>query len=291
MTQAVNTPQLPPGIEMSLTAITAIERLADRFARITLQSPIFTGLRPPGPAAVFKLFIPPTAGDEPILPSFGAKYLPSWGDPAAQPTVRSYTVVDLAPESQQLSFIAYDPGEGSWWVDRFAPGHTLGFIGFKHALVPPAGCTDIIAVGDASAVGALTALRRHTAHRVHVTAPSDLDLIESVTATCDQPAVRLAATDEHGFPAVTWASLAEPAGVQAATTSLWLGGEVDSVRSLRSLALTAGVPPGAIVAHPYWSAGHDRDAFDRELAGRYRAAAAAGRDIQDPLVATEIELA
>ncbi|MCX6407597.1 MAG: SIP domain-containing protein [Propionibacteriales bacterium] len=281
---------LPPGMAMALATVTRLERQG-RYAWLAVEAPELAALRPRGAAPVLKVFIAPRPGDVPALPTFSPTYLPSWPSESERPTVRSYTAVDYRAADARIEFLAFDPGAGSWWVDHLSLGDPLGVIGFKHELVLDDEPRVVVAVGDRSGAGGIAALSRQLPPDValHVVVPETGWPLE-VLAARDGLTVQRARTDHLGFPVVDWSDVAATSEAPASATSVWLAGEVTPVAALRGEAIAAGVLPTGIVAQPYWRAGQTRDEFDAALSVRYRDAAARGVDIQDPVVAADLEL-
>src|SRR5690606_3318916 len=281
----------PPGMVMAQAAIAALDRDRSGYARVVLESPAFAERAPGGAAPAFKVVIPPPPGAAPVLPALGAKYLPSWPPPAVRPTVRSRTALDCSPGGTAVVFAALGH-LGGLWLDGFSPGGRLGFIGFKHGLVPPGDVEHLVAVGDPSAAGAMAALARQVRAgiAVHLVLPRGPALPDWLAAPRASGTSTAADTGGYGFPRIGWAEITELTGAPPARTALWLGGEVRPVRELRAQALRGGLDPARITAIPHWSRGLSRDEFDRELSVRYRRAADRGVDIMDPAVAAEIEL-
>lgn len=279
-------PTLPNGMAMTLATITELSRDEAGYAVLRLHAPELADLRAAGAAPVFKVFIPATPGEVPVLPQFGVKYLPSWEGERRRPTIRSYTAVEFSAERAEIVFLAYDHGGRPWWVDGFETGQTIGVIGFRHEVMLPSDVTTVIAVCDRSAAGAMAALSRqlpdHAALRAVI---ADGPLPEGWFVSSGTRELVTASADETGFPQVSWAELAP-----ADSAALWLGGEVDPTRRLRAEAIAAGVPATRITAIPYWSRGRTRDEFDQVLSARYVEAAARGVDISDSTVGAELEL-
>ncbi|MGC0362536.1 NADPH-dependent ferric siderophore reductase [Rhodococcus sp. 27YEA15] len=283
-------PVLPPGMVMTVAAVTGLERDGSGFVHVRLEADAFAHAQPSGAAPVFKLFIPQEKGAHPPLPSFDAKYLPSWGD-QKPPTVRSYTAVGFTPGSTVVAFTAVDRGAEHWWLDRCAVGDQLGFIGFRHEVVVPPSVSTVVAVGDVSAFGAVAALSRQDRDdvNVHAVLPTGSQWPEGLSMQRPQR-VSTVAAGSTGFPRGSWADISGTAAVTESDCVLWLGGELAAVAALHADAVAAGLDPSRIFTQPYWRKGRTRDEFDGEMSILYQGALAAGEDISDRVTATRIEL-
>lgn len=169
-----------PSALIATAQVRRIERLSPAFVRVTLGSPAFTDLGIEGFDARFKLIFPNAAGDLPQLAENSADWYAAW---MSQPEdsrnpMRTYTVRDVLDEADErllvVDLVVHEEvpdasghtgaqGPACRWALAAQPGDELQVIA-PHRLAAeyggtefaPGECTDLLLVGDETAVPAVT---------------------------------------------------------------------------------------------------------------------------------------
>src|ERR1700738_2328054 len=112
-----------------LVEVGRVERLSPRMVRLTLSGADLEGLTVEHPAASARLLLPPSRGDQLVVPSWnGNEFLLPDG---RRPAIRTFTPLRFAPEalSLDLEIVVHGGGVASEWADGAEPGDHAAISG------------------------------------------------------------------------------------------------------------------------------------------------------------------
>lgn len=235
---------------MSTITVTAVERLTPRMTRVTFTGPGLSEVDR-WPDQQLKLLFPP-AGRDLVLPAVPEGDAMSWYQQflaipeADRPTMRSFTVRDLADGELIVDFVLHEHGgPAARWAKNARPGDTLGRYGpsREYARAMHLTADRVLLACDETglpAVGSLLPLPHATV----------LVEIADEAEEQDLPDVRWLHRDRGERLTEAVAALDIPAG----DTFVWLAGEATMVRTLRRDLVARGVPKKNIDFAGYWRA-------------------------------------
>ncbi|GBQ10544.1 siderophore-interacting protein [Swaminathania salitolerans] len=251
-------------LAMRRIVVSQIVPLSTRMRRIVFTGADLHDFVAPGADDHVRLFFPSPGQAGPVLPRLVPRgkpdgHAPDGHEPDGEPVVaRDYTPRRFDPASGELTidFVLHDSGPAACWARHAVSGLWLGMGGPAASYLPPPICTAHLLIGDDTALPAIARmvegypvdhaitvllateetpktypLRRHGALTVHRYAPSKdgADLIAAIEALTLPPLSEL---------------------------HVWIAGEIDIVRHLRShLIQKKAVPRDRIRAAGYWRAG------------------------------------
>ncbi len=196
--------------------VTSIERLSPSFLRVELGSPALADLAAEGPTydQRIKLVLPDGDGEAPTFDEVGESWYADWQalPEAERGHLRTYTlraVRGIGPDTRLvIDFALHEPatGPGAAWGARarvgdriavVAPrrGHVYGGIEFE-----PGDATDVLLVGDETAVPAIAAILEQVAPRVRVTAFLEVPLTTDILDLPRRPTLSVTWLPRDGAP-------------------------------------------------------------------------------------------
>lgn len=239
---------------VGLITVTSVARLTPRMTRVTFTGDGIDSIRP-WPDQQLKLLFPPP-GRALVLPDAPAEgdgmtwYTAYQSMPEEdRPTMRGFTVRDLAGGTLVIDFVLHDHGgPASTWARTAAPGDVLARYGpaeiYRQDLALDADW--LLLAGDETALPAVGSL---------LPLPNATVLVEVADRA-----------EEQDLPGVTWlhrdgaghgrrlVAAVERLAVPAGDTVAWLAGEAAMVRTLRRTLVAKGMPKRAITFTGYWRA-------------------------------------
>jgi NADPH-dependent ferric siderophore reductase len=264
--------------------VASVTRISDGFLRMAVTSEEFRQYDKPMPADAFKLMLPPAGHDRFDVPLRGEDLIPYWPEGSIRPMLRAATVRTYDPDEQRMEIDVADHAAGLLieWVRSNPVGRTVMLSGMRREFVAGEGVDHQVLIGDATALPAVAAIlesldRAPVTTYLAVTNASDRALLPSIGTVhwvTDLAADVTAATPPPG------------------RVQVWIAAEAAQVRDVRRHVLQSwAVHRDDLRFSAYWKAGFDASQFDAANLVRYQEAAAAKRDILDPDVREEIELA
>jgi NADPH-dependent ferric siderophore reductase len=223
---------------LATVEVTAVERLSPSFVRIELGAPALAELARDGHSYDQRLKLVFPDGDGPV-PSFESSDESWYVDWSSRPVaerghMRTYTLRAVRGEGVDTRLVvdfalhgaSAGPG-GSWGArarigDRLAVvaprrGHAFGGIEFE-----PGSATDVLLVGDETAVPAIAAILEQLDHAVSVTAFLEVPLTADILDLPRRPGVSVDWLPRNGAPrgAALHAAVLEHLGVRAEVPEL-----------------------------------------------------------------------
>lgn len=231
--------------------VTAVSRPTPRMVRVELRGESLVGVSPTGPDQRVKLAFPQagTFGDDPAEAA------------AARRRRRTYTLLDLDVENgaAAVEFVVHGGGLAGEWAQRAQPGDELDVTGpvGSYELDPDAG-EHVLICDETGLPAARTILRElldaaATGVRVYVEVHDEAERVPLPIG--DERDVTWLIRGERA-PGEPLAALATELTC-AADAQVWIAGEADAVRVLRThLIAGLGLDRRQVSAVAYWTAGH-----------------------------------
>jgi NADPH-dependent ferric siderophore reductase len=238
--------------------VVAVEPLAVRLIRVTMEGEELVGFPMPEPAGSVRL----------LLPEPGYAELPTWAGnnfvyaDGRRPTLRTLTPVGTDPARGRLALevVRHEGGQAATWAATARAGDAAAISGPARGYVPPADAEGFLFGGDETAIPALVQLAAAVPEGV----PAEV-LVE-----IPDPAARRDLTDRHEITvrwidggAVPGAALADAFEARRVDpgTHVWAGGEAAAMQRIRRhLYETLGIDRARATARGYWK--HGRSAGD-----------------------------
>ena len=126
--------------------------------RLTLSGADLEGLTVEHPAASARLLLPPSRGDQLVVPSWnGNEFLLPDG---RRPAIRTFTPLRFAPEalSLDLEIVVHGGGVASEWADGAEPGDHAAISGLGRGYAIDRDAPAFLLAGDETAIPAISQL-------------------------------------------------------------------------------------------------------------------------------------
>lgn len=236
-----------------------ITELTPSMRRITLVGDELEGFHSASFDDHVKLFFPPEAGAELVLPTPGPDGM-QYAEGAPRPVMRDYTPrrYDAAAQELDVDFVLHHSGPATDWAMAAAVGDTLGVGGPRGSFVIPTGFDWHLLVGDETAMPAigrrLEELPQGAQALVVIKTRDEASRME-FQARCRLRVQWLAddaSAPDDGMEALERAvrALELPAEGQG---YVWAAGEYTSIQRVREhLVKERGIEKGRIRAASYW---------------------------------------
>lgn len=256
-------------IRTFVTSVVRTEQLTPHYRQITFGGGDLHDFSPLGPDTFLYVLAPPRGRSELTIDQGF-----SWetvGDlpEAERPIGAYYTLRRWRPEVAELDLIFLlhgDQGDGSWWAGQASPGDPVALWGPRTAWDPPTGTDRYLLVADETGLPALAVILETLPAGTPVTAFVELD--DDADRIPFETSVDLDLTWLHrgGADVGTTTLLVDAvraAGVEAAGTYAWGGGESRAVTAVRKhLRAERAFDREAVSMTGYWR--HDRHAADED---------------------------
>ncbi len=233
-------------------AVSDVEVLTPRMARVAFTGPDLEGLTVEEPAASVRLLLPSPDG-ELVIPGWeGNEFLLPGGE---RPLIRTFTPVDVDPDAGELSLmiVLHEGGAVADWAASAGPGDPAAVSGPGRGYEIDPEAPAYFLAGDETAIAAIGQLMELL--------PPDADV--SVHLEAVQPDARLA-LPEHPQAAVKWRVL--PAGSPPGATlvaavedadlhpgvQVWAAGEAAAMQRIRKVLAGRGLPREQATVRGYW---------------------------------------
>ena len=262
----------PQTTELVTLEVLRRELVSPNVARVTLGRGDVEKFVPLGFDQWFRLFIPVSDSSLSRVPNrlstlSYAKFLTV--SKTVRPILRNYTVrayradgehgpeldVDLVLHGSATDGTA---GPASLWASTCEPGAVVGILDEGITFDPPPGLTDVVLVGDETALpavaGILASLPRGTTGRAVIEVPELADRQE-LEAPDGVEVTWVTRDDPTATPGPAALAAAVALGVSGDRTYAWVAGESALPVALRRLWVAAGVPKHHISFCGYWKAG------------------------------------
>lgn len=255
-------------IRMRLLQVKRVQELSPTMRRITLGGDALDGFLSASFDDHVKLFVPPAAGERPVLPTVGPDGL-VFADGAPRPETRDYTPRRHDPDANELDidFVLGHPGPATDWASVAEPGHYLGIAGPRGSIVIPMVFDWYLLAGDETALPAITRRLEELpadARAIVVVKTPGADSRIPLRGACaiEQHWIvdRGPGTGDGAFVDVV-RGLALPTGEGHA----WAAGEYSDIKALRRhLVDERGMHKDRVRAASYWrrSAANSHERFD-----------------------------
>lgn len=211
-------------------------------------------------------------------------------DDAGSPRYRAFTVRHFDPETRGLVFdiARHDGGLALDWLAGDPVGEQRTLHGMRPDWAAVPGATHHLLIGDATALPAIAAVLEH------LPATSVIDVVVALAHPADTDLL----PDHPGAEITVVESISAAVDLVPRTVATgghpqtWVAAEASQVRRVRAHALSQWhIDRDDLLARAYWKQGQSATESDDRAMGTYRAAAAQGRDLADPDLVEEIELA
>jgi len=239
-----------------------IQHLTPKMLRVGLSGPELEGFTSLGFDDHVKVFVPPEARSELVLPRPGPDG-PVYPEGAPKPVMRDYTPRKYDPVAGILyiDFVIHEAGPATGWAGKARPGQPLGVGGPRGSFIIPTQFDWHLLIGDETALPAI-------GRRLEELPPETRAL---VVAEVEGPSEQLSFTSAAPFEviwvhrAATAATAGDPQPLLQRLRSLdfpageyfaWIAGETQVARTLRQYLVTERAAPRQYVkAAGYWRRG------------------------------------
>ncbi|GAA1858577.1 siderophore-interacting protein [Asanoa iriomotensis] len=248
--------------------VESTERLTPHLVRVVATSPSLADFADNGhtDAYVKLVFVDPALGLE---PPYDLAALRATLPREQLPVVRTYTVrwVDRSAGRLAIDFVTHgDTGVAAPWAMKAVPGDRLVLSGPGGAYAPDPAVGWHVLVGDLSALPAIAAALESMRGDARGVAHLEIgDEAEIVDLKCpEQVTVNWLVNpspDDTGFLARALDAGPWPDG---GGVHVFAHGERESVKAIRAVLRTRGVPRESISISGYWARGRTEDAFQAE---------------------------
>jgi len=241
-------------IASGIVAVTDVDRLSPRMARITFEGEVLDRMPSDEPGEIVT-FTWPVEGADVVLPTEGWKFPPE----AAGQHSRNYSVRAFHRDPARLvvDFVLHgDHGRATAWAGRAQVGDRLGVSGPRVHWVSDAEAEWTLLVGDETALPAIGATLEAlpSGHRaiafVEVDGPAEQQGLE---LACDGEIVWLSRDGDHAGTGTRLVDAVRAAELPEGRAKVWAAGESMAIRDVREhLRDERGFPPETLHAIGYW---------------------------------------
>ena len=244
-------------LKFRLLEVTAVSDLTPSLKRVVLTGDL-DGFVSPGFDDHVKVF-PIRDGEEVVIPTVGPD-----GPviPEPRPVMRDYTprLWDTTARTLTIDFAVGHGGPATDWVMSARPGSRLGVGGPRGSFIVPTAFARHVLIGDETAVPAISRRLEELPAGVAAT------MVLEVEDAASQPPLISAADLTVVWVYRNGARRGQVDGLRAAVQEaladldrtdayVWIAGESQVARTLRSVVVAMGFDPKAMKAAGYWRAG------------------------------------
>lgn len=249
------------GMDMYDAEVVRTRQLSPHVRRITFGAERLRTFQDDGPDQRFKLMLPRSGQDKPVLPSAGRWYEEWLAMPhAVRPIMRTYTIRAARPECGEVDvdmLVHADGGPGSTFARSAQPGDRAGIQGAWAEYELPAHAPVQLLAGDLSALPALAAIseqRHHDESRQLLIELEDLADVAAFDGPAGTPVQWvLGDPDRPGGELLQAIRALSPLPAQ---TYAWIAGEQSMVADLRRhMVRERGLKPANVMFMGYWRRG------------------------------------
>lgn len=238
--------------------------------RIVFTSPELADYPCESAGVPFKLLLPHSGQNAPVMPERFENGRPVWERPSEKPISRTYTVrfFDRAERTLAIDFVLHgDNGPAAAFAAQAAPGQTVGITAPKRgSLLKPA--AEYLMAGDLTALPAIAAMLEQLARsnpaargKVFLLLPEPADLPE-LTRPAGIGIHPFFGGEEHN-PAI--AAAVAQSRPEDGDCYVWFAAEAALVATLRPIARQQWqLPPARCYAVPYWRKGEAEEVYHQK---------------------------
>ena len=241
----------PPPLQ-PVEVVERVER-SPRLLRITLAGDGLRSLVVDQPAASVRLLVPSPDDDGLEMPTWdGNEFLLADG---SRPILRTFTPlrVDNGAGCLDLEIVRHEGGAISSWAETAAPGNPAALSGPGRGVELPHGVTQLIVLGDETALPAVGQLMEWLSEEVEVEAHVEViskDAVVEMPGDDDAVTWHVSVSDPPGSALV---EVARSFGDLSESTHLWAAGEASAMQAIRSHLFTdLGLPRTRATVRGYW---------------------------------------
>lgn len=140
------------GLTWRMGTVTGVEKINDRYLRITFGGPDLKGFASLDANDHFKMLFPVDPEVTPVLPTKGEKGF-VYPDDAPEQALRDFTPRSFDPERQELAvdFVLHEAGPATGWAAQAKPGQQVGMVGPRGSKIVSNDFDWFLMVGDETA--------------------------------------------------------------------------------------------------------------------------------------------
>lgn len=239
--------------------VTATERFASSFIRITLGGDELDGFESPGFDDHVKLFFPDATTGELRLPELGPNG-PVWPE-GTKPVMRDYTprFFDGNARTLVIDFALHEAGPATAWALHAKPGDWLGIGGPKGSFIVPIEYDFHLLAGDETAVPAIARRLEELPASKHVIALIEIDNVGDeipLTSAAHVEIIWCYRKGAHAGTTTVIKDALENITLPAGDGYAWIACETKAARVIRSyLVKERNLNPKWVKAAGYWQLG------------------------------------
>lgn len=244
-------------LKMRRIEVAVVERLTDRYVRVTFTGEDLADFQSADPDDHMKLLFPPDPETELVLPGPGFTY----PEGAPRPATRDYTPRAFDPAKRELvvDFVIHGEGPASNWAAQARPGQTLGVGGPRGSWVLDATFDWYLLIGDETVLPSIARRLEELPAGAKVVAFIEVNGPEDELPLPTQADADVRWVHRGAAPAGTSDVLEQAiraAAFPQGSVFVWAGGEASTLRGIRRyLKNEVGIPVANLRFSGHWKQG------------------------------------